>query len=103
MNVDRIAHVAYEAVRTYALTIGDQSQKPWHEAGLDRQTALRSVEFALRNPASGDSDQPPPPEDAKPHQCRIPWSGVPVEQRTKEHLFRAVVRAFTEMENQEKL
>ena len=39
-----------------------------------------------------------PVKDAtkKEHPCMVPYKDLPLEQRIKDHLFKAVVRAFVE-------
>lgn len=109
----QIAQVCHEANRAFCESIGDTSQKPWAEAEQwQRDSAISGVAFALSNPCAQPSAQheawladkeragwkvgPVKDADKKEHPCMVPYEDLPVEQRLKDHLFRAVVRAFVE-------
>ena len=113
MNMNQIARVCHEANRAYCESIGDFTQKPWEEAERWQQaSAEKGVEFALANPNAAASAQHEawlsdkvregwklgPVKDAtkKEHPCMVPYKDLPLEQRIKYHLFKAVVRAFVE-------
>ena len=113
MNVTQVAKVCHETNKAYCDSIGDHSQKPWGEAEeWQRQSAIKGVEFTLANPNAPASSQHDAwcadkvadgwawgtEKDAaiKTHPCLVPYGDLPVEQRTKDHLFKAVVRAFVE-------
>jgi hypothetical protein len=112
MTNEQIARVCHEANRGYCEAIGDSTQKPWNEAEQwQRDSALRGVEYATANPnapASAQHDawladkvkdgwQYGPVKDPakKEHPCIIPYDGLPVEQRLKDALFKAVVNALS--------
>ena len=109
----QIAQVCHEANRAFCESIGDASQKPWDDAEeWQRDSALRGVGFALSHPDAPASSQHDawladkerdgwkfgPVKDAsiKEHPCMVPYEALPIEQRLKDHLFRAIVRAFAE-------
>jgi hypothetical protein len=113
MKIEQIARICHETNRAYCETIGDSSQQPWDKAETwQRDSAVKGVTFALANPGARASAQ----HDAwmkdkladgwvfgftkdpikKKHPCIVPYSELPLEQRLKDHLFRAVVRAFVE-------
>jgi len=75
-----------------------------------RERARNGVKFSIANPdappsASHDSWSaekvadgwvygPVKDPEAKQHPCLVPYDDLPVEQRTKDYLFQAVVRSL---------
>lgn len=115
MTVEAIAIVAHEANRAYCEVIGDASQRPWNEAEQwQRDSARAGVRAALDGTATTPEQQhetwaedkraqgwthgPVKDSVAKTHPCLVPYAELPVEQQRKDHLFRAVVQAFTAQE-----
>lgn len=107
-----IAQVCHEANRAYCRIIGDYSQQPWDEAETwQRESALRGVGFALANPDAPASAQhdawlrdketdgwkygPVKDPEKKEHPCCVPYEELPVEQRKKDALFKAIVAALS--------
>lgn len=91
--------------------IGDYSQEHWDKAEQwQRDSAIKGVEYALANPDGPVSAQ----HDAwlddkkrdgwvygamkdpskKEHPCMVPYSELPLEQRLKDSLFKAVVKGL---------
>lgn len=112
-KVERIARVTHEANRAYCQGIGDDSQKPWDEAPQwQKDSAIKGVLFNLQNPgapASASHDSwlaekeatgwkygPVKDPEKKEHPCFVPYEQLPVEQRLKDHLFKAVVAALSQ-------
>lgn len=110
-TIELIARVAHEVNRALCAAYGDTSQLPWEEApGWQRESALEGVRFALKNPDADDSAQhdawvrartadgwrygDAKDQEAKTHPCMVPFDQLPPEQRAKDTLFRAVVRAL---------
>jgi hypothetical protein len=108
-----IASVAHEVNRAYCQAIGDDSQKPWGETGIElRDSAAKGVAFAVKNPDATPEDQhnawmadklrsgwtygPEKDLEMKRHPCLVPYAELPLEQRVKDYLFRAVVRSVLE-------
>lgn len=108
LTVAQIARVAHEINRAYCRSIGDDSQPSWDAApGWQRDSALNGVQAHLDNPALtpeqshelwsaqkiaegwvyGEVKNP----ETKEHPCLVPYSELPVEQRTKDYLFKAVI------------
>ena len=111
-KIDRIAKVCHEVNRAYCIAGGDFTHAPWSMAPeWQRESARMGVDLHL----SGDFG----PEAAhiawckhkldegwkwglvkdaerKEHPCLVPFHDLPKEERTKDHLFRAVVRAMQE-------
>jgi hypothetical protein len=113
MNVVQIATVCHETNRAYCESIGDYSQKPWEIADQwQRDSAISGVRFAIDNPGAPASAQhdawfadktkdgwkfgPVKDPDKKEHPCMVAYDALPVEQRIKDHLFKAVVWAFVD-------
>ena len=110
INTADIAMMAHEANRAYCAAIGDHSQLAWADAPQwQRDSAINEVKFIRANP-----DAPPSASheswlaekmrdgwkygtvknpDAKEHPCCVPYDELPVEQKAKDYIFGAVVRA----------
>lgn len=114
---EQIARVAHETNRAYCQTIEDFSQKPWDEAdGWQKESAFKAVEFRIVNPDAPASTQhdhwiadklmagwvygPDKDPAKKEHPCIVPYGSLPQEQRLKDYLFLAIVRAFIEAEQE---
>jgi len=106
-----IAVVAHEANRIYCALIGDYSQVPWVDAPKwQRVSAIKGVAFVRAHPDAGPDashnawleekiaagwvyGQEKNP-DLKTHPCCVPYDELPVDQRRKDALFLANVRAL---------
>jgi hypothetical protein len=107
-----IARICHEVNRAYCEALGDGNQLPWDEAPQwQRDSAVAGVVFVANNPDApasanheawlqlkldegwiwGEVKNP----DAKEHPCMVPYQDLPVEQRAKDHIFRAIVIALT--------
>ena len=110
---DRVAcaTICHEANRALCLAFGDDSQSAWHDAPeWQRKSAINGVQFILDNP-----DAPPSASheswlsekeadgwrygevkdpEAKTHPCFVPYDELPPEQKAKDYVFGAIVRAF---------
>ncbi|MVN88625.1 hypothetical protein GO986_17965 [Deinococcus sp. HMF7620] len=103
-----LAALAHEANRHYCASIGDTSQVPWDAApDWQKDSAVKGIEGALagNTPAQqheswmaekvatgwvyGDAKDP----DAKTHPCLVPYDQLPDDQKRKDHLYSAVVKA----------
>jgi hypothetical protein len=110
-GVNTIARTAHEVNRAYCAALGDLTQPAWEDApSWQRDSAVKGVQFALANPdatpeqqheswmqtkaeegwAWGEKKDP----ERKLHPCMLPYESLPIEQRVKDHLFRAVVRSL---------
>lgn len=107
-TIEACAQAAHEANRAYCLAIGDKSQPPWDEApDWQRTSARNGVVGALagntpeqsheswleEKRAAGWAYGPTKDPEAKRHPCFVPYAELPPEQREKDGLFLAVVRA----------
>lgn len=105
-----IALVAHEVNRAYCVGIGDASQPAWGDApAWQKDSAVAGAQFVLTNPEStpeashaswlaqkaadgwiyGAIKDP----EVKTHPCFLPYEQLPVDQRVKDYLFGAAVRA----------
>jgi hypothetical protein len=113
MNIEQIARICHETNRAYCESTGDHSQRPWDEAEeWQRQSTIEGVQFGLANPTAPASAQHEawrkekrangwhygPAKDPVRHEhpSLVAYDQLPLEERIKDHLFQAVVRAFTE-------
>jgi hypothetical protein len=120
MNKEAVAKVCHETNRAYCQTIGDNSQPEWENAPQwQRDSAIKGVDFHLlhlragNNPPASASHNawlyqkrqdgwkygPIKDVDKKEHPCFVPYKDLSVEQRLKDYLFGAVVRAYFEVNN----
>jgi hypothetical protein len=111
MEQEKIARVCHEVNRAYCQALGDDSQLPWVEAAdWQRESAIKGVAYALENPdapvsaqhdawladkkADGWKHGPVKNADTKEHPCFVSYDELPVEQKAKDYIFRAVVHAL---------
>lgn len=111
MTFEDIAHVCHEANRAYCRTLGDDSQPAWVDAPeWQRTSAIKGVLLPLMNRDAKPSDSheswlaekreagwkygPVKDPEKKEHPCFVPYEDLPPEQRAKDALFLAVVRAL---------
>lgn len=108
--IEACAQAAHEVNRAYCQALGDESQAPWDEApDWQKQSAREGVREVIKNPdiAPGASHEgwlrakkrdgwvygPVKDPDKKEHPCMVDFFDLPVEQRAKDYLFIATVRA----------
>ena len=122
MNIEHTAKVCHEANRAYCQTIGDDSQPNWEDAPQwQKDSALQGVAFHVGALESGSEPAPSasheswltqkreggwkygPVKDAakKEHPCFVPYDELPIEQRLKDYIFAAIVKAVWTASQQE--
>jgi hypothetical protein len=111
MNIIEIAQVAHEINKAFCESIGDNTQKNWDESPeWQKESAIIGVQFHLDNPdaspsASHDSWLKQKEEDGwkygevkdaekKEHPCFVPYEQLPVQQQSKDYLFKQVVHSL---------
>lgn len=111
-RLDRIARTCHEVNRAYCAAIGDNSHVAWDEApDWQKISAVAGATGAIANPEATPADMhgfwmadkradgwvygPVKDPEAKTHPCMVPYDQLPPEQRAKDALFLAVVRAMT--------
>lgn len=117
MNTPTIARLCHEVNRAYCQTIGDFSQPSWEEApDWQKTSAINGVLHVIENPDATQSDShaswyveksrngwkygPVKDPIKKEHPCMVPYADLPPEQRAKDTLFLAVVRACLSMKDE---
>ncbi len=106
----QIARICHEVNRAYCQAIGDNSQLPWDAAPQWQvDSAIQGVHFIKCKPDATPSESheswlkdkgmngwkwgPVKDLKKKEHPCFLPYEELPLEQRVKDYLFGAVVRA----------
>lgn len=109
--VEQIAKTCHEVNRAYCASLGDLSQVSWDESPeWQKQSAIAGVQKALENPditpeqlhqswldhkaSEGWKYGPVKDADKKEHPCFVPYAQLPLNQKAKDCLFRAVVLSF---------
>jgi hypothetical protein len=111
MDTHNIARIAHEINRAYCHAIGDYTQPTWDTAPeWQRSSAINGVIYHTENPtatpensheqwlavkvAEGWKYGPTKDPEKKEHPCFVAYDKLPLEQRVKDYLFRAVVHAL---------
>ena len=108
-EIIEIATIAHEVNRAYCQSIGDDSRPAWADApDWQRESAINGVHAHLGADLTPEQSHERwcadkerdgwrygPVKDASKltHPCMVPYAQLPIEQRTKDYLFRAVVHA----------
>jgi hypothetical protein len=112
-TIAAIAKVCHMVNRGYCQAIGDNSQPTWDEAPeWQRESAIKGVEFHLNNPDAGPAAShenwleekrvqgwkygPVKDPDKKEHPCFVWYVELPTEQKAKDYIFCAIVKALAE-------
>lgn len=112
MTVKKIARVCHEVNRAFCQSIGDNSQPTWEDApDWQKESAINGVKFHLANPTAGpDASHVNWLKEkvlsgwvygevkdpiAKTHPCIVPYEQLPVEQQSKDYIFRAIIHALS--------
>lgn len=110
MEVHDIAKICHEANKAYCESLGDVSQKSWEDAPeWQCISAIKGVIFIIDNPnalASASHESWLEEKrlggwkygivknaEIKEHPCYVPYEQLPLEQRRKDYIFGAIVRA----------
>lgn len=111
LETEQAARIAHEVNRAYCKATGDDSQPSWEDAPeWQKQSAIAGVQLITTNPsttpeqshaawsaqklADGWKYGPSKDPENKLHHCLVPYAELPLEQRVKDYLFGAAVRAF---------
>lgn len=104
-----IASVCHEATRQYNKTIGEKMPR-WDSApNWMRESTVKGVQYFLGRPDAGPEDMhnewlaqkgdwkwgPEKDPDKKEHPCILPYDELDTEQKKKDLLFIAIVKALT--------
>ena len=116
MDVEQIAQVCHEANRRLCVTQGDTSHMSWEATPWSgKQSAIAGVVFLQNNPdaslsALHESWRKRKMEEGwrhgaerddlvKTHPASLPYEELPPQQQVKDRLFRAIVIALSQGEN----
>lgn len=110
-KLEACARAAHEANRAYCLAIGDTSQMEWERAPeWQRASAIAGVNGVLAGNGPEQSHESwladkraagwkfgkVKDPDKREHPCFVPYADLPEEQKRKDHVFVAVVRAMAD-------
>ena len=108
MTENEIAKVAHEVNKAYCESIGDMSQPTWEDApDWQKVSAINGVKFHIANPGASPSHShdswlkekreagwkygPVKDPEKKEHPCFVLYEDLPVEQKSKDYLFKTIV------------
>jgi hypothetical protein len=108
MEIVQIAKICHEVNRAYCESIGDSSQPCWEESPeWQKRSAINGVQFHIENPdaspsishekwleekiAQGWKYGPVKNPDIKEHPCCVPYEKLPIEQRSKDYIFKSII------------
>lgn len=111
MNVQNIAQVAHELNKAYCESIGDNSQPSWADAPeWQKSSAVAGVNFHLENPGASPSAShenwmkqkteegwkygPIKDAEKKEHPAFLPYDQLPLEQKSKDYIFRQTIHSL---------
>ena len=113
MEVEQIARVCHQVNKEFCNSIGDSSQLDWeHAPDWAKASAVKGVQFHIDNPdapASSSHDswltekietgwvygtEKNPDATPPTHHCLVPFEDLPVEQQSKDFIFRSIVHAL---------
>jgi len=112
MNIQDIAKICHQANKAYCETIGDNSQKDWHNApDWQKESAVKGVQHIIDNPESTPEDSHKSwlsvkeaegwtygkykDEQKKTHPCFKPYSELPEDQKKKDLIFTTIAKTLT--------
>ena len=110
-KVENLAKVCHQANKAYCESHGDTSQPEWSDAPeWQKKSAINGVKFHLENPDSKPEDShnnwlkekaadgwvygTVKNPDTREHPCMLPYDKLPEQQKKKDALFIAIVRAL---------
>lgn len=111
MSTADVSQVAHEINKAYCESIGDKSQPSWEDAPeWQKSSAVNGVKFHLDNPDASPSAShdswlkqkeeegwkygPVKNAETKEHPCYVPYDQLPVEQRSKDYIFRQTIHSL---------
>jgi len=114
-KAEEIARIAHTVNKAYCEALGDQSQPDWDEApDWQKESAVAGVKFHQDNPEAGPQASheawlaqkeadgwtfgEEKDAEAKTHPCMVPFADLPVEQQAKDHIFRSIVHACSDID-----
>lgn len=113
MTTPDIARVCHQVNKAYCEAMGDPSQVDWEDTpDWQKKSVISGVEYIIANQgatpeeshaswlkykeAEGWTWGPVKDPEKKEHPNMLPYSGLPPEQRLKDHIFGVIVRTLME-------
>jgi len=112
--IEKIAECCHEVNRVYSRSIGDTSHLNWDKAPQDQKdSAINGVRFHLGSPSLDDGPRASHENwmaeklkqgwvygvhknaEFKTHPCLVPYAQLPAQQKIKDDLFVAVIKALS--------
>ena len=110
------AKICHEANKAFCESIGDFSQLSWEDApDWQKQSAINGVSFHVDNENTNPSDShiswskekiadgwvygDIKDAEKKTHPCLVPYEQLPVEQQSKDYIFKGIVDAYQKYRN----
>jgi hypothetical protein len=110
LSLEEIAELCHSVNKAFCESIGDMSQPTWDEApDWQKNSAINGVRFHMENDRTpeeshenwlrqkqaegwqyGEVKDPV----AKTHPCFLPYDQLPVEQKAKDYIFKAICDYF---------
>lgn len=109
-GIEAIARIAHNVNAAYCQALGDNSQVSWEDApDWQKESAISGVMFHMNNPQAGPDHShnewmrhkeaegwkygAVKDAEKKEHPCFLPYDQLPSEQKAKDYIFKAIVRA----------
>ena len=114
MTYVEIAKLCHKVNKEYCLALGDKSQLEWDDCPeWQKRSAIQGVEFHLVNKDTSPEDShkswmsekinggwvfgPEKNVEKKEHPCLVPFLELPLAQRAKDHIFKAICDYFKQV------
>jgi hypothetical protein len=111
MEIIDIARLCHKVNKEYCESQGDHSQPEWEDAPeWQKESAINGVVYHLHNENTTPEDSHiswlaekekdgwvygvDKSAQRKTHPCMVPYDQLPVEQRSKDHIFKAICDFF---------
>ena len=115
---DKIAELCHQVNKAYCVSTGDSSQPEWKDAPeWQKKSAIKGVEFHLtsKNTTPADSHNswlkekeadgwkygPAKDPEKNEHPCMVPYEELPLAQKSKDYIFKAICDFFREANEEE--
>lgn len=113
MHIEAIAKVCHQVNAAYCESMGDKSQGDWDVApDWQKESAVLGVNYHLKNPDATPEDSHKEwlkikeadgwkygsvkDVDKKEHPCMLPYFELPIAQKAKDYIFRAIITELKE-------
>lgn len=111
-TIHHVARICHQANKALCESHSDFTQEDWKDApDWQCESAIKGVKFCLENPdapASANHESwlkqkteegwvygPTKNAELKTHPCCVPYADLPSHQKSKDHLFKAIVGSLS--------